>query len=269
MAACAPSRRIARALLLLLVLAIAGVALALAVNGNGAAEGGSHGPRDAGNGKPGGEVGLFTSLPILWNESDDIAGFLNEGASSHWARGAIAAHGPIRPLDRLADDKGRLPLPPRSLLVMAQPRPLAPDENLALDTWVREGGRLILLADPILTEHSEYALGDARRPQDVVLLSPILRHWGLDLQFEEDQPAGEREITVMGANFPVNLPGRFALAGAGNACDLLARGIAADCSIGEGRVIALADAALMAPAAGEAAATRVLALDALFAAATR
>ena len=66
--------------------------------------------------------------------------------------------------------------------MMIQPRPLSPQENVALDNWVAAGGRLLLFADPALTEDSAFAIGDRRRPQDVVLLSPILARWGLELE---------------------------------------------------------------------------------------
>ena len=35
-------------------------------------------------------VGLFTTLPILWNEADDVAGLLNDTAPPHWARAVLA-----------------------------------------------------------------------------------------------------------------------------------------------------------------------------------
>ena len=143
-----------------------------------------------------------------------------------------------------------------SLLVMAQPRPLSPQENVALDRWVRGGGHLLLFADPMLTADSLFALGDRRRPQDVVLLSPILTRWGLELTFDEDQPAGEQLADWEGTNLPVNLPGKFVLQGKSRMCRLLADGLAARCTIGKGRVLALADAALLEDHAAEAASGR-------------
>ena len=212
-------------------------------------------------------IGLFTTLPILWNEADDVAGLLNDSQPPHWARGELARRGAIVPLDALAGPKGYGPLAPLSRLVIAQPRPLSPDENVALDDWVRGGGRLLLIADPALTEDSRYALGDPRRPQGVVLLSPILRRWGLDLQFDDVQQPGEREAEVMDLTMPVNLPGRFALTAPGS-CHLWGDGLAASCTVGKGRVVALADAALLErddPGGGRAAAFSAL-LDTAFAA---
>lgn len=202
-------------------------------------------------------LGLFTSLPILWDEAASATDLLRGDAPPHWARTVLDRHGTLRPLDTLAELDGV------TLLVMAQPRPLSPQENVALDRWVRGGGRVLLFADPMLTSHSAYGLGDRRRPQDVVLLSPILARWGLDLQFDEDQPAGARQAALLGATVPVDLPGRFALAPGARGCRLEAAGLAARCRIGRGQVLALADAALLdaADPAGDEA--RAAALDRL------
>lgn len=127
---------------------------------------------------------------------------------------------------------------------MAQPRPLSPQENVALDNWVKGGGHLLLLADPALTEESAFAIGDPRRPQAVILLSPILRRWGLDLRFDDAQSFGEVERDVMGMEVPVNLPGQFATEGQSN-CRLWGDGLAVTCAIGKGRVVAVADAAVL------------------------
>jgi hypothetical protein len=187
---------------------------------------------------------LFTSLPIYWSEAPDIAATLKGGGKPHWARAAIEAQRALRPVDVLeAGALGR-----GGDLLMVQPRPLAPAENVALDRWVGAGGRLLLFADPALTASSAFALGDRRRPEDIVLLSPILARWGLRLEFDDEQPAGERLARLGGgAPIPVNLAGRFAVLGGGREdtrCRLGAGGLLAECSAGRGRVVAVADAAL-------------------------
>ena len=187
---------------------------------------------------------LFTSLPIYWSEAPDIATMLKEEQEPHWARRAIEARRALRPVDALdADSLGR-----GGDLLMIQPRPLAPAENVALDVWVGGGGRLLLFADPALTADSDFALGDRRRPQDIVLLSPILARWGLRLEFDEDQPLGEHAVALSeGLTVPVNLPGRFVAVRGGrrdSACRLIAEGLAAECRVGRGRALAIADAAL-------------------------
>lgn len=241
-----------------LVTILAG-ALALAACGDSVA------PR---SGRP---IGLYTSLPIVWGESGDIRELLASERPRHWALAALSSAGPVIPLDALADGTGSLPLPRDALLVLAQPRPLGPQENVALDHWVRAGGRVLLFADPMLTAPTGYALGDPRRPQDTVLLSPILSRWGLRLEFDEMQPSGERRVeTALGA-IPANLPGRFRVPGnfgengekqgrepftgnsgikgkAGDApgtCMLEAEGLIARCRVEKGRVLAVSDASIL------------------------
>lgn len=188
-----------------------------------------------------GTFGLSTSLPLVWSESGDIRGQLAQPKAAHWALAAMARRGQVVPLDTLSGPRGLARLEGASL-VMAQPHPLTPEENVALDAWVRAGGRLLLFADPMLTAHSDYALGDPRRPEAIAMLSPILRHWGLELQFDDTQPAGERVVQVFGTALPVDLPGRFEVRGA--ACGREAEGLVVECAVGRGRVIAVADAAV-------------------------
>ena len=184
-------------------------------------------------------IALFTSLPLLWAEAPDVATMLRPEGAMHWARAALERGHDLVPLDSLETLGTRSP----PLLLMAQPRPLSPQENVALDAWVRDGGRVLLFADPALTQDSAFALGDKRRPQDTVLLSPILTRWGLRLTFDEDQPLGERTIVIAARRLPLNLPGRR-VAVPGGACRSGADGAMARCRIGEGAVTVIADAAL-------------------------
>lgn len=209
-------------------------------------------------------VGLFTSLPILWRETGDIADLLKTDAPPHWAVAAIARHGRLTPLDTLDTALAGV-----DVLLMAQPRALSPGENVALDDWVRAGGRVLLFADPMLTADSAFAPGDRRRPQDIVMLSPILARWGLRLEFDEAQPSGLREAPLLGSTLPVDLAGRFAVIPGDSRCRLVSAGLLADCRVGRGRVIAIADAALFEtgqagnPRSGDAMLARVFAqLDA-------
>ncbi len=188
-------------------------------------------------------TGLFTSLPILWNESADLADMLAPDAVPHWAKALIEAGGVVVPLDVLATPDGASKLTGLRYLVMAQPRPLSPQENVAIDAWVRGGGRLLLFADPMLTEETAFALGDKRRPQDVVLLDPLLDHWGLQLEFDSASEAKDGSTQAMGMAIPVNLPGRL-IAKSGQ-CRAWGQGDLATCRIGKGRVLVLADAAVL------------------------
>jgi hypothetical protein len=146
----------------------------------------------------------------------------------------------LRPLDTLSETT----LGDLEFLLLAQPRALAPAENVALDAWVRGGGRVLLFADPLLTGDSRFAIGDRRRPQDVILLSPILARWGLRLEFDEAQPTG---ASVRGAEvpIPVNLPGRFSVVEGEGRCTLDAGGVLARCAIGGGQALVVADDAVL------------------------
>ena len=184
-------------------------------------------------------VGLFSTLPIYWGEGD-MAAILDGSNRSDWVRGLIEQRFDIEPLDTVEPDA----IDGLDRIIMAQPRPLAPSENVALDNWVRAGGRLLIFADPLLTRHSDFALGDRRRPQDVVLLSPILTRWGLELRFDDAQPSEERLISAFGNQYPVNLAGQFVATGDGK-CTISEAGLFAWCSVGNGRVTLMADAVIL------------------------
>ncbi|HKX79486.1 MAG TPA: DUF4350 domain-containing protein [Novosphingobium sp.] len=194
-------------------------------------------------------IGLNSSLPILWSESADVTTHLAP-AESHWALAVLGKHGPgkkrdVRGLDSLAGPRGVASLGPIGLLVLAQPYPLSPDDNVALDDWVRGGGRVLLFADPMLTAHSIYPLGDRRRPQDVALLSPILSRWGVELRFDEAQSSAPRSGKIGDVTIPVRLSGTFAPVPGAGGCVIEAEALVATCTVGKGRVVAVADAAML------------------------
>ncbi|MEO7248528.1 MAG: ABC transporter [Novosphingobium sp.] len=208
-------------------------------------------------------IGLFTSLPVLWPETDDMSAMLRGGAAPHWARSVIARHGAIVALDRFdARDKTLTEL---GLIIMPQPRALAPAESVALDGWVRRGGHLLLFVDPMLTQDSAFALGDKRRPMDIAMLTPLLRHWGLVLTFNRDQAAGERIGRAFDISFPINLSGQLVATRKRGACRAVGRGLAALCRIGKGRAVIVADAALFETRDIANRAMRTAALDVLIA----
>ena len=189
------------------------------------------------------KLALFTTLPIYWGEGGDLAALIEEASGPDWVRAQLEHRFVLAPVDALEPEI----LAQYDRLLLAQPRPLAPSENVALDNWVRDGGRLLIFADPLLTRHSEFSIGDRRRPQDVVLLSPILKRWGLELQFDETQAVGERWVEAYDGTFPVNLPGSFKAVepGAPSECNVSETGLLAQCLVGEGRVTLLADAAIL------------------------
>ena len=206
-------------------------------------------------------IGWFGSVPLIFA---DTAGFTLD-APPPWPHAVILEHGQPVPLDSLAGEGGRSPLSGIDRLILAQPRALSAAENVALDAWVRAGGQLLLLVDPMYTGHSPYALGDPRRSQAIAMLSPLLDHWGLRLDYDEKQAGGERRASAMGLAVPVNLPGRFSIT-AGSDCRLWDDGLVATCKIGKGRVYALADASVIDPSGDDTAHATALSglLDAAF-----
>lgn len=190
------------------------------------------------------KLGLFTTLPIYWGEAGDITAMLDGDAEPDWVRTELETRFEIVPLDTLEPEA----LEGLERVLLAQPRPLAPSENVSFDRYLANGGRAVILADPMLTRHSEYGIGDYRRPQDVVLLSPIFQRLGIELVFDERQSEGERFMRQSGVNFPVNLAGRFVERDTGEPsrrCTALEDGLIAQCINGEGEAYLYADAALL------------------------
>ncbi|MEQ1497820.1 MAG: ABC transporter [Novosphingobium sp.] len=187
-------------------------------------------------------IALFGSIPLIWAEGNELL----LDAPPPWPRAVIESRGKPVPIDSLEVQNGRSPLAGINLLVLAQPRALGAQENVALDAWVRGGGKVLLLADPMYTGHSALALGDPRRPQAIAMISPILARWGLELEYDPDQPPGPRPASAMGTALSVNLAGRFVVKDPEN-CRLWDNGLVATCRIGKGRIFALADASVIDP----------------------
>lgn len=182
-------------------------------------------------------LGLMGTIPLYWGEEAAFGDALSGNATHHWARAQLETRYALHPLDTLSADS----LAGLDFLLLAQPRALSGSENVALDAWVSGGGRLLLFADPLLTGESRFAIGDRRRPQGAILLSPILGHWGLRLEFAEDQPAGP-SVASGESPIPLDQPGRFVAEGD---CAVESGGVVARCVLGRGRVLVLADAAVL------------------------
>lgn len=185
------------------------------------------------------QLGLMGTVPIYWGEAAEFGSVLNGQESGHWARAQLEERYSLVPLDTL----DQASLAPLDYLLLAQPRALAPAENVALDAWVRQGGRLLLFADPLMTGESRFSVGDRRRPQDVALLSPILTHWGLLLEVDLDESPDVRTVRAGEVDIPVGLPGH--LSATANDCGVSAEETLAECRIGKGGVVVLADAAVL------------------------
>ena len=173
---------------------------------------------------------LMTALPLVWGEG----GAFDPESRPAAAYTVLQAEFTVAPIDAI----DRTSLAGARLLLLAQPRWLAPAELVALDDWVRGGGRVLILTDPRLGWPSELPLGDIRRPPPIGLLKPLLEHWGVALR----NGSGSAVALPRGRRLVLEDPGRFAVASP--ACRLVQAELA-ECAIGKGRAILLADADLM------------------------
>ena len=168
---------------------------------------------------------LLTSLPLLFGEE-----FAVESAGSP-ALKVLETRYRVQPISVTSGPElGR-----GKLLLLAHPTAQAPENLVALDEWVRRGGRVLLLADPMLEWPSTRPLGDPLRPTPMFADTGLLARWGLRLDTPEkpgpkmQQLAG---IEVMTASAGT-LHGR---------CRISADRLLADCPVGRGRAIVVADA---------------------------
>ncbi len=175
---------------------------------------------------------LLTSLPLVFNEDFSLEG----GGSA--ALTALQQHYRVVPIS-VADGaelkKGRL-------LLMAHPLAQTAENLVALDAWVRRGGRVLLLADPMLEWPSKRPLGDPLRPPPMFADTGLLGHWGLRLEGPDQR--GPRAGRLGGYAIMTSSPG--ALFGKG--CAIGADRLVAKCRIGAGRATVVADADLLDPA---------------------
>ena len=138
---------------------------------------------------------------------------------------------PISVTDPAELAKGRL-------LLMAQPQAQPPEDLVALDAWVRGGGRLLLLADPMLEWPSKRPLGDRLRAPVMFADTGLLAHWGLRLDAPDER--GPKEAAIDGYRVTTVSPGQLF-----GACAIGADRIVARCSVGRGKATIIADADLL------------------------
>lgn len=188
------------------------------------------------------KIQLMTSLPIIWGESASMKTILSGEASpapiyAYWQRKYdIAA----------VDSFEELEASDTEIILLAQPPAMAPADIAAVDAWVRAGGKAIILTDPMLLWPTDLPLGDKRRPLASGLLSPLLKHWGLELQAPDEAGSGGVELGFSGATISTAGIGTFKLLPQPGAdqekCVLSTANVMANCRVGEGRAIILADA---------------------------
>lgn len=196
---------------------------------------GDTGPEEEAAAKP--ELTLMTGLPLVWGET----GPFDPASRPAAAYAALRREFAVRPIDYLdAAALGRT-----RLLLLAQPRTLEPAELVALDRWVRGGGRALILADPALEWPTRLPLGDMRRPPPVNRLGPLLDHWGLRLDPAPARGLRIRHLGEGGRMRRLTTLSEGRLAAAGPNCRTALEGLLAACSIGRGRALLLADADLL------------------------
>ena len=174
------------------------------------------------------ELLLLTSLPIVFPEE-----FTLEGGGSP-ALEVLEKRYRVTPVST-ADAQA---LAGHELMLMAQPNAQTAEALVGLDEWVRSGGRLLLLVDPVLEWPSERALGDVLRPPLAFADTGLLGHWGLRLDAPER--LGPASFEVDGRTVHALSPG--SLVATGEQCRVESEGLVARCEVGKGLVTVFADA---------------------------
>jgi hypothetical protein len=171
---------------------------------------------------------LLTSLPLVFGEDFSLDQQASPALKALETRYRVL---PISVSDPAELARGRL-------LLMAQPLAQTADNLVALDQWVRRGGRVLLLADPLLEWPSTRPLGDALRPPPMFMDTGLLAHWGLRLDAPDTR--GPRRARLGGQSVLTMSPG--ALYGR---CATSSDRLVAHCQVGKGRATIVADADLL------------------------
>jgi hypothetical protein len=171
---------------------------------------------------------LLTSLPLMFGEEFSLEG---EGSPALKALQTRYRVMPISVADPAELAKGRM-------LLMAHPLAQPPEDLVALDQWVRAGGRVLLLADPMLEWPSGRPLGDPLRPPPMFMDTGLLAHWGLRLDAPDERGPGLRKL----GGYDVLTASSGSLFGT---CKISNDRLVAYCSIGKGKATIVADADLL------------------------
>lgn len=171
---------------------------------------------------------LLTSLPLVFGEQFSLQGGGSPALKALQSRYRVA---PISVTSPAELSKGKL-------LVMAHASAQTAENLVALDDWVRGGGRVLLLADPMLEWPSSRPLGDPLRPAPMFMDTGLLQHWGLRL----DAPDKRGPTMRLLGGYEVLTASPGALSGK---CAISADRLVARCAIGKGRATIVADADLL------------------------
>ena len=182
---------------------------------------------------------MLTGLPLRWSGSGDIAAIIADGAGDHPTLVTLEAMGPVALVDSLIDS---VP-PPGSTLLIAHPRALAPQELVAIDAFVRGGGKAVVLADALSGWPAPHPLGDPRNPPVTSLLTPLLDHWGVRLGAAPTDDMDVAAVDVGRARLRLSSVGAFERLPP--TCRSFAERRVAQCRIGAGEVWLVGDADLL------------------------
>jgi hypothetical protein len=171
---------------------------------------------------------LLTSLPLVFGEQFSLQGGGSPALKALDTRYRVV---PISVTDPADLGKGRL-------LLMAHPLAQPAEDLVFLDQWVRSGGRVMLLADPMLEWPSSRPLGDPLRPPPMFMDTGLLAHWGLRLDAPDTR--GEKAGKLGGYDVLTVSPGSLF-----GGCSISADRLVARCRIGKGAATIVADADLL------------------------
>lgn len=171
---------------------------------------------------------LLTSLPILFGDQFSV------DAAGSPALASLQQRYRVLPISTT----GPTELAKGSRLLLAQPPAQTAENLVSLDAWVRRGGRVLLLADPMLEWPSARPLGDPLRPAPMFADTGLLQHWGLRLEAPtargpQLRRLGEYDVLTVS---PGTLDG---------ACQTSPDRLVAHCRVGRGQATVVADADLL------------------------
>lgn len=184
-------------------------------------------------------VTMLSGLPLRWAGEGDLSAMLRRGSADDPALVRLEQTHKIALVDSLADH-----VPPAgAALLLAHPRALAPQDLVAIDAFVRGGGRALILADALSGWPAPHPTGDSRNPPVTSLLTPLLDHWGITLGAA---PAGEtaaQALDVDGRRLRLFSAGRFEALPPG--CTAQAGARILRCRVGAGEAWLVGDADLL------------------------
>jgi hypothetical protein len=171
---------------------------------------------------------FLSSLPLLFDEDFTISG----GGSAAVRR--LETRYRLVPISVTSVSE----LAKGHVLLMAHPPAQTPENLVALDEWVRQGGKLVLLADPLLEWPSKRPLGDSLRPPPMFMDTGLLGHWGIRL----DAPDGRGPVSRRLGGYTIETDSPGSLLGR---CEISGDRLIAHCRIGKGTATIIADADLL------------------------